>query len=234
MSDIAPATLADQAYQSLRRDIVRGALAPGQPLRMAPLCDRYGMGMSPLREALNRLQAERLVTCESLKGFRVAPLSPGEFADTTRTRILIETEALRLSIARGDAAWENALRAAAEALMAEAAAPAPALDRLEQCHHAFHRALIAGSGSRWLMDFFQKLYAESDRYRLQTLTGGSEGAGRDIEGEHRAILDAALRRDADAACALLSEHYRRTESYVAARLIAAPAPARPARRRGAA
>ena len=64
-------TLAEKAYDNLRQDIVRGAFVPGSPLRLADLGERYGMGFSPLREALNRLQSERLVTSESLRGFRV-------------------------------------------------------------------------------------------------------------------------------------------------------------------
>ena len=82
-------TLAEKAYVDLRHDIIRGVLAPGRPLRLADLSERYGMGFSPLREALNRLQAERLVTAESLRGFRVAPLSLDELHDTVSLRILI-------------------------------------------------------------------------------------------------------------------------------------------------
>ena len=98
-------TLAEKAYEGLRHDIVTGALKPGQPLRMAQLSARYDMGFSPLREALNRLQAERLVTSVALKGFTVAPLSMAEMWDATNTRILIEGRALRLSIEAGGDEW---------------------------------------------------------------------------------------------------------------------------------
>ena len=91
-------TLAEKAYQYIRRDIVRGGLAPGQPLRMAPMSERYQMGFSPLREALTRLQSERLVVSVALRGFSVAPLSMNEMWDAINTRIHIETEALRLAI----------------------------------------------------------------------------------------------------------------------------------------
>jgi DNA-binding GntR family transcriptional regulator len=80
-------TLAEKAYVSLRKDIVEGA-CPESPLRLADLSERYGMGFSPLREALNRLQAERLVTAESLRGFRVSARSLAEFEDALRARLL--------------------------------------------------------------------------------------------------------------------------------------------------
>src|SRR5690349_371640 len=98
-------TLAEKAYDALRHDIIRGAFAPESPLRLADLSERYGMGFSPLREALNRLQAERLVTAESLRGFRVAPPSPDELHDAIALRIQIESEALRSAIRLGDDAW---------------------------------------------------------------------------------------------------------------------------------
>jgi DNA-binding GntR family transcriptional regulator len=82
-------TLAEKAYLALRDDIVRGHFAADKPLRLAELSARYDMGFSPLREALNRLQAERLVTAEALRGFRVAPLSVAEFEDAVRVRILL-------------------------------------------------------------------------------------------------------------------------------------------------
>jgi DNA-binding GntR family transcriptional regulator len=114
-------TLAEKAYDSLRRDIVTGQLKPGAPLRMAKLSQRYEMGFSPLREALNRLQAERLVTSVALKGFSVAPLSMEEMWDATNTRILIEQRALRLSIEQGGDEWEAGIVGSLHALLLQAA-----------------------------------------------------------------------------------------------------------------
>ena len=114
-------TLAEKAYDALRHDIIRGELPPGRPLRLADLGERYGMGFSPLREALNRLQAERLVTAESLRGFRVAPLSLDELHDAVSLRIVIETEALKASISKGDDSWASDIVSALYALNVQAA-----------------------------------------------------------------------------------------------------------------
>lgn len=221
-------TLADSAHAALRRDIISGALAPGMPLRMAFLCDRYGMGMSPLREALNRLQSERLVTAISLRGFFVAPLTVDELTDTTDTRILIETQALVRSIARGDEDWADAVRTALQDLLE--GATRPDADRLERLHHRFHHALVAASGSRWLLDLFEKLYSESERFRFHALTVEARDGTRDLAAEHRAIAEAVLARDATRAVDLLTAHYRRTETELAARLPPPEGPPRPRRR----
>lgn len=218
-------TLAETAYAALRRDIVSGALAPGQPLRMSLLCDRYGMGMSPLREALNRLQSQGLVVALPLRGFIVAPVSAVDVTDTTDTRILIEAEALRRSIALGGVAWAQAVREALAALLGATVADA---DRLEHLHHGFHHALVAGCGSARLLELFERLYSESERYRYHALTVGARDGSRDLAAEHRAIADAALAGDAEGAVAALTAHYRRTETLLKARL---PDPAPASRRR---
>src|SRR5690625_751093 len=92
------ATLAEQAYVSLKRDIISGELAPGLALRLEFLKQRYQLSFTPLREALNRLQSERLVDSIALKGFRVAPLSIKEMHDSMSVRTLIDCEALSRSI----------------------------------------------------------------------------------------------------------------------------------------
>lgn len=206
-------TLAEKAYDALRRDIVTGQVKPGQPLRMAQLSQRYEMGFSPLREALNRLQAERLVTSVALKGFSVAPLSMEEMWDATNTRILIEARALRLSIERGGDEWEAAIVGSLHGLLLQAARGTATEDDarlLEARHHAFHHALLSACGSGWLMEFFERLYLESERYRHPILAPRPGDPTRDVQAEHGALAKAVLARDADLACALLADHYRRT------------------------
>lgn len=206
-------TLAEKAYDALRRDIVTGQVKPGQPLRMAQLSQRYEMGFSPLREALNRLQAERLVVSVALKGFSVAPLAMEEMWDATNTRILIEARALRLSIERGGDEWEARIVGSLHALLLQAARGTATEDDarlLETRHHAFHHALLSACGSGWLMEFFERLYLESERYRHPILAPRPGDPTRDVQAEHEALAKAVLARDADLACALLADHYRRT------------------------
>jgi GntR family transcriptional regulator, carbon starvation induced regulator len=94
-------------YEQLRREIVSGRLLPGEKLRVEVLRERYGVGGSPLREAMNRLTAEGLVSQLDQKGFRVSPVSTDELLELTRTRCWLNEITLRESITRGDAAWEE-------------------------------------------------------------------------------------------------------------------------------
>jgi GntR family transcriptional regulator, carbon starvation induced regulator len=223
-------TLADKAYAALRHDIIRGALPAGMPLRMADLSARYEMGFSPLREALNRLQSERLVDALALKGFTVAETSLAEMQDAVAQRILIETEALRGAIARGGDDWATGLVAALYALKLQINR-ADDIWELEARHHAFHRQLLVGCGSNWLMEFFERLYSATERYRIPILLESGRDQGRDLHHEHESLAEAALERNAELACSLLVAHYRRTETTILAQMAAkaavSPAPRGP-------
>lgn len=212
-------TLAESVYERMRWDIVRGALAPGLPLRLEQLKARYGAGFSPLREALNRLQGERLVQALSLRGFIVAPLSPEEMEDAIDSRVVIETEALRRAIQRGDDAWEAEILAAAHQLSRQTGRIAAdtsgadldqALIELESRHRRFHRALIAACGSPRLLQMADTLYMETERYRVTALTRAVTTGERNADAEHKALVDAVLARDADTAIELLEQHFRDT------------------------
>jgi GntR family transcriptional regulator, carbon starvation induced regulator len=218
------ATLATSIYSRLRRDILRGVFRPGERLRIDGLCERYEIGVTPLREALNRLSAEDLVGREEQRGFRVAPVSLSDLAELTKTCCWIGELALRESIKNGGAGWEEAIVIAAHRLSrVPREGPeghASFNPEWEERHRAFHLALIAACGSRWLIDFYSMLMDRNTRYRYLALADGSEP--RDVEAEHRAIVDAVLARDADRAVAAADAHLHKTADSVAARELEMP------------
>jgi len=223
-------TLAEQAYVALKRDIMSGVLAPGLALRLEFLKQKYQFSFTPLREAMNRLQSERLVDSVALKGFRVAPLSIKEMQDSMSARILIDCEALTRSIDRADDEWETGIVAALHALDLAmrrddgGASPEAQYEQVEQRHLALHRALIAACDSRWLLDFSMTLYIQTERYRRPMLAHTPRPISRrDVSREHHEIVDATLRRDRAKAVALLTEHYDKTARLIAASLAGPPA-----------
>ena len=80
-ADVRQKTLMADVYGRLRRDVLDGELKPGSRLRFEEMKAKYGVGISPLREALTRLAAEKLVILEEHKGFRVAPISAEDLCD---------------------------------------------------------------------------------------------------------------------------------------------------------
>ena len=87
-------TLASVVAARLRADILSGDLPPGGKLRLETLRERYGIGASPLREALASLAAEGLVLRLDQRGFRVAGADEAALRDLIETRCLVETAAL--------------------------------------------------------------------------------------------------------------------------------------------
>jgi GntR family transcriptional regulator, carbon starvation induced regulator len=211
------ATLASVVYEQLRADLLRGTLAPGEKLRMESLRQRYGVGASPLREALNRLAAEGLVMQIDQRGFRVAPVSIEDLRELTKARLWVTGLALRESIAHGDAAWEERIVLAFHRMM-RAVGRSPDGTAVigaagEKLHAAFHAALIDACGSRWITDFAAMLFDCARRY--QHLSTQWKHQPRDIAAEHRTIMDAVLARDAELAVKLHDAHIARTVEIVA-------------------
>ena len=203
-------TLSESAYLRLKTDIIRGVRHPGERLRIERLRAIYGIGPTPLREALQRLSAERLVLCEGNRGFSVSPLDPTEFADLTAARTAIECEALRLSIANGDDAWEAGIVAARHIIRKEddaiAGADGEVPESWEAANTAFHLALVAACGSRWLLRIRSGLHDLCERYRRKAVF--QEVGSRALRNEHDSIADAVLARDAEVACALTKAHFQ--------------------------
>ena len=199
-------------FDALRADIVGGRFEPGGKLAIEALAERYGASATPLREALNRLVADGLVERREQRGFAVAPISAADLAEITKTRCWLEEIALRQSIAARDAQWEEALVLAHHRL---ARTPRSLSEThfednpaWEPLHRAFHRALIAGCGSRWLLGFCEQLADQHHRYRR--LSAPRAFAKRGVKSEHQALMEAAVAGHADEAVALLRAHFERT------------------------
>lgn len=207
-----PKTLAEAAYRQLRRDIIEGVHRPGEKLRVEHLKDQYEVGAGTLREALQLLVTDALVVAQGQRGFRVAPISLDDFADITRTRVLLETSALQQSIELGDDTWEANVVAAfhmlsrAEDKLIEGAKGTR--EEWELRNRAFHEVLISACPSRWIRHFQNILYHQSERYRRLSLF--RQPIPRDVHAEHQAIVDAALARNSAEATRILSDHILRT------------------------
>jgi GntR family carbon starvation induced transcriptional regulator len=216
-------TQASAVYAQLRRDVISTAIAPGQKLRVRELCERYGVGLNPLREALNRATSDGLICQSDLRGFFVAPVSQQDLLELTRARHLLAEICLRESIRLGDAAWEEGIVVAFHRL-SRVPRYAPGHDNefefdpaWEAAHRAFHRSLVAACGSSHLVDMDEQLFDAADRYRHLSRRSALSGTAARPD-QHPAIMQAVLDRDTDQAIALLQAHYQRTSEHSAKEL----------------
>jgi DNA-binding GntR family transcriptional regulator len=212
----AATTLASSVYERLRGDILRGEYVPGDKLRIEFVSERYAAGSSPVREALNRLSSDGLVHRRDQRGFYVAPASADDLVELTRTRCWLEEIGLRESMRVFAHDWEEGVVLALHRLarIPRSASPAEYHENpeWELLHRGFHRSLIAGCRSRWLLAFCDQLADQAYRYRQLAIQ--RIYPRRKEKNEHEAIAQAVFRHDADAAVALLTEHYQLTASII--------------------
>lgn len=215
-SEAAPTTRVQATFEALRAEIISGELKPGSRLAIEHLRTRHGVGSSTIREALSLLMADALVESEDQRGFTVKPMSIEDLRDLSALRILIESEALRRSIADGDDGWEANLVAAFHLLTKAQGrldnGDDDAVAEWERRNRAFHAALNAGSESPWRRQLLATLQRHTERYRRAALVDTS--VPRDVHDEHGQLMEAALDRDADRACRLLAEHIETTTAVL--------------------
>lgn len=199
-------TVAESTYKRIRADIIFGRLHPGQKLKLDKLKDSYTTSVSTLREILNRLSSEGLVTAEGQRGFEVAAISVTDLKETAELRLLLETHALVQSFDNGGVEWEARLVSAHHKLarmeQIMASGDTSRAEDWKRYDWEFHQALISACGSKLLMDTHSVVFDKYLRYQMVALSYRGEVAAS----EHQQLLDAALKRDQQVAREVLARH----------------------------
>jgi GntR family transcriptional regulator, carbon starvation induced regulator len=208
-------TLASDIAHRMRTEIVTCRLRPGEVLKFDTLRSAYGASFTTLREALTCLAAEGLVVAEEQRGFKVAPVTIGDLIDLTRARILIEVDLIRRSIENGSDDWEIRVISSIHRLgIIEGRTAENYVDNPEwkHAHREFHESLVGACDSPTLLGIRSSLFERAERYR--SISATLRPRSRDKAGEHRALMKAAVGRDADHACDLIARHIQSTTDNV--------------------
>lgn len=217
MARAAVVTRGEAVFAALRGDILAGRLTPGARLPFSELCARYDASTGVLREGLSRLVEQGLVRLEPQQGYRVAPLSEHDLAELTAARVRIETLVLADAIDEGDLAWESRLTALHHTLsrtpQVDQDDPARFSEAWTLAHADFHAAILSGCRNSRLRGLADGLRDSAELYRQWSRPLGHDHA-RDIPGEHRALLEAALARDTDTAVSVLTDHINHTTAVL--------------------
>ena len=215
--------LSADVYEAIRSDVLAGRREPGARIKIAAVADQCGVSLSVVREALTRLAEQGLLINEPNHGFCVIPLSPTDLTDLTHVRIHIEGLAIHQAIERGDITWEASVIGAHHVLeCTPLTSPQDhhrVLETWATAHTAFHHSLIQGCNSPRLIEIAQSLRDAAELYRRWSVSF-APGDPRDINAEHRAILDAVVNRQPDTAQHLLTHHIQQTTDLLLAALAA--------------
>jgi DNA-binding GntR family transcriptional regulator len=195
--------LTDVLCDSLREQILGGAVPPGAELRQEVLARQFGVSRVPIREAMSRLQAEGLIVLRPRRGFAVISLDIAEIIEIFELRMAVEQHAL-----------ETASRLRSENDVREVEALLVGMETLNPAE---------GSMPAWLKlnrDFHARLVASANRSRLSSITSNLRdavepyirlecyvtGEVEDASHEHREIFDAFKSRDSTRAGEIIRDH----------------------------
>lgn len=172
MSAVAPIaarrSLADAAYETLRRRVLDNIYPPGHRALEAELADDLGISRTPLREALVRLEREGLVEVIPRHGVRVLPISPTDMREVYEILTALESLAAELVARRQPSAAEIEPLVAASQAMSDALG-ADDLDAWARADERFHRHLVELAGNRLLELEVQRFGDRVHRARMVTL-----------------------------------------------------------------
>lgn len=207
--------MSDLAYQELRDAILSGQLEPAARLNQDELARRLGVSRAPVRDALNRLEAEGLVkTLSRTGGVVVAEASEQEMVGIYELRAILDAASSRLACERMSDEDLARLRGIVEET--ERATQTNDSQAIVQAHAQFHYLIYAACGNPELTRVAQNLWDRSYRYRVMALSDPAN-ARRGLV-QHRAILAALLARDADRAVAMAGEHDQNTIRHLRSRI----------------
>jgi DNA-binding GntR family transcriptional regulator len=199
-------TVSSNTYEIIKRDIIFGVLPPLKKLKLQELKINYNTSISILREILSRLCGDGFVVSEEQKGFRVSPVSKSDLLEIAKLRILIESDALKLSIENSNPEWEGSLLSAHHKLSLYESEMIQNKndDRMnwKKYDSEFHQTLVKNCGSKNLVELHKLIFDKYLRYQLLVLTFRGKGS---ID-EHKKLLDFSLKKNFVKAQMILKKH----------------------------
>jgi DNA-binding GntR family transcriptional regulator len=209
-------SLPDIVHDVLRREIISGAIGPGEPLKQAHIAARLGLSRAPVREALQRLEREGLAVFRSRRGYTVANLDTEEVEDIFAMRIWLEGRTCHLATSRRTPADVAALESVLAKMDECTKSAQPDFAEWAGLNREFHMRLFQVSGRPQLCKMALALLDSVERY---VWFDHSKSEGLEIaQTEHRRILDAFRDGDADRVKALSREHCQNTRERLIASL----------------
>ncbi|MFJ4142064.1 GntR family transcriptional regulator [Pseudomonas sp. NPDC089734] len=188
--------------EKLRNAILDGSLPSGTALRQQELATLFGVSRMPVREALRQLEAQSLLRVETHKGAVVAPLITEDAVDAYGLRILLESEALRLSIPLLDADDLATARGYIELLEVETD-----YSKMGTLNRLFHMSLYAKTPNKRLMRMVEEGLNEEERFLRFNLS--SMGLGKLSQDDHWELLRLAEEKAVEQVVAALQNHLNR-------------------------
>ena len=197
--------VSDAVYRTIREAILQGTLSPGARLGEEDLARRFAVSRTPVREAVLRLEAERLAERNSRRGLTVAGVTPEEILEIYVVRQALDGLAARVAAESARPADIAELRWLNDELRS-AVSSAP-IDTLSRLNLAFHEAMYKAGHNEFLLELIKTAHDRVRRFPGTTLSQPDRPQA--VVQEHAEIIDAIERRDGQRAEEIASRHMGR-------------------------
>ena len=202
-------SLADQIFTELENNILTGAFARGEVFTEMSLSEKLGVSRTPVREAIRRLEQERLINVTT-KGIVIMGISPKDISDMYEVRL--RTEGLASRWAANTITEEGKKELCEIVELQEFYTAKKDADNIKNMDSKFHEVVYNNCGSVVLSDILHQLHRKVMKYRKASVSN-SERAFQSTK-EHREILDAILAGNGDLAEKLTVEHIKNAKRNI--------------------
>ena len=209
MADFKSVSLADQVFDKLENDIIVGVYARGEVLTELKLVEQLGVSRTPIREALRRLEQERLIA-DSGKGSIVLGITEDDLLDIMNIRESVEGLAAYYAAVNIDDEARAELQHIVD--LQDFYFTKGDLDRLRKVDDEFHDAVCRLSGRTVIKDTLIPLHRKTRRYRRVAMDD-PDRVPKTLK-EHRAIAQAIIAGNAELAQQLTTQHIANAKEHM--------------------
>lgn len=203
-------SLSKQAYEAIKHKIVTLELEPGSVIDESALRDELSLGRTPIREALQRLDRDKLVSIVPRRGMFVSEISMDDLPLLYESRTVLEAYIARVAAEKGTEVHWQQMQQVLDSVM-DGANFAPA-DQLIDADRICHEIMFDAAAHPYLGETLVMLYAQSQRLWHKYLAQVADMRGAILE--HVTILDALRKGDGERAAQLTEEHIRHFQATI--------------------
>jgi DNA-binding GntR family transcriptional regulator len=211
-------SLTQQAYELIKEQIITCNLAPGVQIAQRPLAERFGTGLTPMREALQRLAQQGFVQAVPRFGYIVSPIAISDVREIFELRAILETGAVRLAAAH--ASDEQLAGIAQAAHFTYTYRDRQSYRDFLSANARFHRSLAEAAGNQRLAEQVDRVLDEL--LRVFHLGLDLRDSAEEMCNEHMDLAGALLARDALQAEQVMLQQITRSQQRVLETLLQPP------------
>jgi DNA-binding GntR family transcriptional regulator len=204
-------SLAEQAYRALRDRLILLEIPPGAPINEGQLAAELGIGRTPVREGLKKLELEHLVVSYPRRGTFATQVDITDLADISEVRQVLEPLAARRAARLARPQVRAELEAAARQIASMEREPADTRSLME-LDLSVHRLIYRAAENPHMTETLVRL--DNLATRIWCLVLDRLPSAFEHVREHAALLEAIVDRDADRAAELASDHVRHFEQAI--------------------